>query len=87
VTKREHHEFIATKAVIERVHRRLGIPRQYLSRDWQRDEKLLRESISRKQALRQEEQALVATFEGWRHGRPVVVADAEPPKEKQQRAS
>jgi hypothetical protein len=59
-----------------------------LSRDWLKDQQLLRESVRRKQALRQEEQALVAMFESWQHGRPVLAADAEPPEfQNEERAS
>lgn len=85
MTRDEHLEFMVAKRIIERVHHRLGIPRQYLSRDWIKDRQLLRDSSRRKQALRQEEQALVVMFESWRHGQPVVAAEAEASEE--QRAS
>jgi Ni/Co efflux regulator RcnB len=82
MTKSEHREFVVAKRIIEAVHRSVGIPRQYLSRDWIRDQKLIRESSRRKQALRQEEQALVVMFESWRHGQPVPAVEAEPPQEE-----
>jgi hypothetical protein len=85
MTEREHREFVAAKRVIERVHQRLGIPRQYLSRDWLKDQELIRDSSRRKQVLRRQEQAQVAQFESWRRGQPVPAAEAE--AEEQERAS
>ena len=86
MTKREHHEFQRAKLIVERVFRRLGVEYRYLARDWKRDEELLRESVWRKRVLRQREAELVAVFEGWRHGQPVVGTEAEAPEE-QERAS
>jgi hypothetical protein len=86
VTKREHTEFMAAKRVIERVHRRLGIKREYLARDWVRDEQFLRDSARRKRELRRQEAELIAVFESSQHGRPVL---AEPPElsQEERRAS
>jgi hypothetical protein len=82
MTKREHLEFAATKVIVERVHRRLNIPRQYLSRDWKKDEELLRESVWRKQVLWRQEAERIAMFESWQHGRQVVEIEAEAPQEE-----
>jgi hypothetical protein len=85
MTEREHHEFQRAKLIVERVHRKLGLPRQYLARDWKRDQELMRDLARRKRELRRQEQAQVAQFESWRHGQPVVEIGAEAPEE--QRAS
>jgi hypothetical protein len=80
MTQREHREFMVAKRIIERVHHRVvGTPRQYLSRDWIKDQELLRDSIRRKQAL-------VVMFESWHHGQPVLAAEPEA-TEEQRRAS
>jgi hypothetical protein len=82
MTKREHEQFMVAKRAIEAVHRRLGIKREYVAREWQRDEKFLRESIWRKQVLRRQEAERIAIFEGWQHGSEVPSVEAEPPQEE-----
>jgi len=73
VTKREHDEFQETRVVVERVHKRVGIQRgPYRVHDWNRDEQALRDSVRRKQELRQREAVQIAAFESWRHGSKLV---------------
>jgi hypothetical protein len=53
LTATEHAEFMQAKAIIEAVHRRLGMPGEYKLRQWVADQQALRESTRRKLALRQ----------------------------------
>ena len=71
MTTKEQDEYQQTRVVVERVFRRVGIQRRYERRDWLRDENLLRESVSRKRALHQEQAAQIRELESWRHGKLV----------------
>jgi len=72
MTTKEQAEYTQTKLVIEAVHRRLGVQREYRLRDFHRDEQLLRESVRRKRELRDRETAQIAAFERWWHGQKLA---------------
>jgi hypothetical protein len=57
ISERDVAEFRERRRVIERVHRRLGLPCSYSRGDFQNDERALRESTDRKRRRRAREEA------------------------------
>jgi hypothetical protein len=65
---RDHQAFYAARAIILRVHERIGLPCQYRRGDFRADQKLIEERSAAMRRRQREEAARIAMFEAWRHG-------------------